>query len=278
MERLWPLYIEPILRALEPGRVMQVGAGDGRASARLLDYCRSAGARADIIEPRPQPGLEDVLAPFAEVHDFHRLLPLKAIGMAEPPELVLLDGEPNWWTVTGALNLLRRLAAEQGRSFPGVLVHHTGWPYSRRDMYPNPDAVEERQPYAYQGVAPGEPGLVPDGLNGRFAHALREGGPHNGVLTAVEDFIAAAPFEVRFWSLPFFNGLGVLVPQARLTPALQGVIEGFFAPDSLMQAAKALEAEGVLTQVELALAQDRLERRTAALKRARDLLAKAGGV
>jgi hypothetical protein len=253
---------------------MQVGAGDGEASAWLLEYCRRSGCRADVIEPRPAAGLEERLQAYAQEHTYQRLLPLKAILLAGHPDLVVLDGEPNWWTVFSALNLMQRLSAERGRPFPFVLAHHVAWPYGRRDMYPNPGAVEEKHPFAYQGLDPDQAGLVEDGLNCRFAHATHEGGPHNGVLTAIEDFIANAPFDLDFWTLPFFNGLGVLAPRSRMTPELKTLIEGLHSSDNLLEAAKAVEAEAMRLSARLAEAENRLERRTGALKRARDLLAR----
>ena len=274
MTPLWSLYVAPLIETLGPGRVMQVGAGDGEASAWLLEYCRKSGCHADIIEPRPAAGLEARLQAYARERTYQRLLPLKAILLAEHPDLVVLDGEPNWWTVFSALNLLRTLSAERGRPFPFVLAHHVAWPYGRRDMYPNPDAVEEKHPFAHQGLDPNQSGLTPDGLNGRFAHATHEGGPHNGVLTAIEDFIANAPFDLEFWALPVFNGLGVLAPRLRMTDDLKALIEGFQSSGKLLEAAKAVEAEAMRLSARLAEAENRLERRTGALKRARDLLAR----
>ncbi|HEY5412098.1 MAG TPA: hypothetical protein VIJ94_15355, partial [Caulobacteraceae bacterium] len=140
--------------------------------------------------------------------------------------------------------------------------------------YPNPDAVEEKHPFAYQGLDPDQQGLAEDGLNSRFANATHEGGPHNGVLTAMEDFIANAPFDLEFCTLPLFNGLGVLAPRSRMTAELNGMVEGFTSSGSLLDAAKALEAEAMRLSARLAEAENRLERRTGALKRARDLLAR----
>jgi hypothetical protein len=59
-------------------------------------------------------------------------------------------------------------------------------------------------------------GLLPgEGFRGHgaFAFALHEGGPRNGVLTAVDDFLAkslAAGREYAFAEIPAVFGLGVL--------------------------------------------------------------------
>jgi hypothetical protein len=159
-------------------------------------------------------------------------------------------------------------------AFPCVLAHDVAWPYGRRDMYYSPDAVEEKHPFAYVGLVPGESGVVEDGMNGHFANATHEGGQRNGVLTAIEDFIATAPFEIHFHKLPFFNGLGILIPEARMTPQLKALVDGYFSGGTLLKACEALEEDSIRVRIELAQAETRLARRTDALARARDLLAR----
>jgi hypothetical protein len=57
-------------------------------------------------------------------------------------------------------------------------------------------------------VAPGEPGLAPAGLRYEWV-AREEGGPQNGVLTAIEDFMRERE-GLRLAIVPAFFGLGVL--------------------------------------------------------------------
>ena len=270
MRPFWPLYIEPLLRTLAPERILQIGAGDGELSGRLLEHCGRSRSHLDIIDPRAPEGLEQRLGGAA----VQRVQPWKAAPLGQPADLVLLDGEPNWWAVFSILGALRRLASETGRPFPVVLVHHVAWPYARRDMYPNPSVVQDTHPFAYLGVDPDRADLVQDGLNARFAHALHQGGPRNGVLTALEDFAASAPLEVELWTLPLLNGLGILVPASRMTPELRTMIDGFASPETSALAALAASAEAARLAARLAEAETRLARRTAALERARALIAR----
>jgi hypothetical protein len=57
-------------------------------------------------------------------------------------------------------------------------------------------------------VFPGEPGIYAEGMPYRWP-AAREGGPRNGVLTAVEDFVARDD-GLRLAVVPAFFGLGVV--------------------------------------------------------------------
>jgi hypothetical protein len=85
------------------------------------------------------------------------------------------------------------------------------WPHGRRDDYFAPAEIpaEHRRPTAGAagGLVPGAAGLRPGGL--RYPRsAEREGGPHNGVLTAIEDFVAGRE-SLRLVVVPAFFGLGV---------------------------------------------------------------------
>ena len=99
-------------------------------------------------------------------------------------------------------------------------------------------------PTPTRGVSPGEAALVDRGLNARFANALVEGGPENGVLTAIEDFVASRG-HISLHVLPFHNGLGILVPDSRRTPEVDALIARFFGPEMLMARCRALEEDGM---------------------------------
>jgi hypothetical protein len=49
------------------------------------------------------------------------------------------------------------------------------------------------------------------GTNANFMNAICEGGPRNGVLTAIEDFLKIQGNEYVFLRIEEENGLGVLV-------------------------------------------------------------------
>jgi hypothetical protein len=96
-----------------------------------------------------------------------------------------------------------------------IFLHDVCWPYARRDMYYDLDTVpaEYRHPVEKRGIVRGmsrlsrEPG---QGHNAEHWNATHEGGARNGVLTAVEDFLASH-LEYTFFSLQKEWGLGVLV-------------------------------------------------------------------
>ena len=73
--------------------------------------------------------------------------------------------------------------------------------------------------------------------------------------------------------LPFFNGLGILVPQQRATPALQAVIDGFFEPAMLLETCERLERDAMQVRTDMAAQRLILTQRTEMLVRARSRIA-----
>ena len=76
------------------------------------------------------------------------------------------------------------------------------------------DPAEFRQPWRRAGMLPGKSELVDSGgLNPDMANATSEGGERNGVMTAVDDFVAAHPKPIRVVVLPVYFGLAILVEE-----------------------------------------------------------------
>jgi hypothetical protein len=122
---------------------------------------------------------------------------------------VIIDGDHNYYTVSEELRLIAERAA--GANLPLLLFHDVAWPHARRDDYFDPGLIPEdsRHPIAGTGggIFPDDPGLRPDGVPYPKS-AAHEGGPRNGVLTAVEDFVAERE-DLRLVVVPAFFGLGV---------------------------------------------------------------------
>ncbi len=274
MHRFWLRFILPLLVAASPGRVLEIGAEFGWNTRRLLEIGRERGFFLDIIDPAPHPVFHEMLAEFDGGYAFHPHKSLDALPLIQAADFILLDGDHNWFTVYNELAQIFLRARQAGKEPPIILFHDVAWPYARRDMYYDADAIPDgkRQPYARRGFLPGRSDLVEEGLNGDFANALQEGGPCNGVLTAAEDFIAAAKVGATFKRLPFFNGLGILVPDARSSEAIQQVLAGFFSPESLLATCEELEGDINGLRVELAVSRQTLTRRTEALMRARTII------
>jgi hypothetical protein len=217
MQRFWETVIEPVLDAVQPKVVVEIGSDQGDNTVNLLEYCGRTDATLHVIDPTPKYDVSEWQDKHAEHLVFHEDLSLNALPSIEAFDVVLIDGDHNWYTVFNELRTIERLCDERGREFPLVLLHDIGWPYGRRDLYYDPDSIleEHRKPHEKKGMLPGVPDLVEEGgMNRHLSNALRENEPKSGVLTAVEDFLGASRYELDLLELPGIHGLGILTPMS----------------------------------------------------------------
>jgi hypothetical protein len=225
LHRFWSKVIRPILTAASPEVVVEVGAGAGAHTRWLAKFCGSHEIALHVIDPAP--GF-DPSAVGGEIL-FHRQLSLDALPDVGPVDVALIDGDHNWYTVNHELKLLQRTSQSAGRPTPLAICHDVCWPYGRRDLYYDPETIpaEYRHPWQRAGIVPGRSSLQADrGLNPDLANATDEGGPRNGVMTAIEDFVESANEPLEVAVLPVLHGLALISPRSRLdaNPRLNRVI------------------------------------------------------
>ena len=197
--------------------ICEIGAEFGGMSMTLANYAAQAEGALISVDPAPKAEFLDWIAQSPQVR--HIAKPsLEAFADVSDVDAWVIDGDHNWFTVYHELRNVDALCKRDGKPFLAFL-HDVAWPAARRDMYYAPDQIpaEFRQPFDYEGgTFPGQPVLLPRrGFRGmgQFAMAILEGGPRNGVKTAVEDFIDeqnAAGREMAYAEVPAVFGLGVL--------------------------------------------------------------------
>jgi predicted O-methyltransferase YrrM len=214
----------PCLEAAGAKSVVEVGAYAGDVTSLLLEWAAGSGARVWAIDPSPQ----DRLVKLAEEHsnlELARAPSLDALKTIPPADAVIIDGDHNHYTVCEELRLIEEAA--DGGPLPLLFFHDVAWPHARRDDYFSPELIpeERRQPIVEGGgLYPGVEGIRRGGLPYHYP-AAREGGPGNGVLTAVEDFVNARE-GMRLAVVPAFFGFGVAWHRdAPYADAIAGILE-----------------------------------------------------
>lgn len=228
--------IEPALELLQPGVIVEIGSDKGGNTKNLLEFCERNGGTLHVIDPLPKYEVSEWRKRYGERLVFHRALSLDALPEIERPDAALIDGDHNWHTVFNELRLIEKSSGDGG--FPLVMLHDVGWPYGRRDLYYDPETIpeEHRNPHSRRGMSPDSEDLLEKGgLNSNLANADHEGGPRNGVLTAVEDFLEQAEQDLEFKQVPGLHGLGILFPR-RLRERNEG-LAGFLDSLDLLNAA-----------------------------------------
>lgn len=212
------------LDASEARSVIEIGAYAGDLTRLLLDWAAGSGARVVAVDPTPHPrlvGLSETDPQLELIQEPSH----KALRQVPLADAVIIDGDHNYYTVSEELRLIDERAP--GPQIPLLLLHDVGWPHGRRDAYWDPERIpeEHRQPtHERPFIFPGEPGVVDNGMP-MYAAAEREGGPRNGVLTALEDFLDCRQDLHCATLAPFFGFAVVWHRDARWAQGLAEFVE-----------------------------------------------------
>lgn len=215
----WPTVLRPVLEAMQPHTLIEVGAAGGHNTKNLLDFALERDAKVHVIDPVPGFDVDEFRTTYGESFIFHQAKSHDVLAEIERPDVVLIDGDHNWYTVFHELRLLGERAQLDERAFPVTLLHDVSWPYHRRDLYYNPSdiPVAFRQPHRKSNIVLGQRELSDEGgINGGLFNAELSGGAHNGVLTAVEEYIEGSDEDFVLRIVHGFSGLGLLAPKSIL--------------------------------------------------------------
>lgn len=192
--------------------VVEIGSESGEMSVRLAVAAERRGGSLYVVEPEPS----DLLRAFAAEHRNVRIVEgysPDALAGLPPAGLYVVDGDHNYVTVRGEVEAI---FAETSPRDTIAVMHDVGWPSGRRDQYYAPDRLpaDSVWPHSFtRGALPDSAELAAENHGfrgeGAFAFALHEGGPRNGVLTAIEDVLTARP-SLGLLTTPLVFGLGVI--------------------------------------------------------------------
>jgi hypothetical protein len=232
MIKLWRRIILPVYQAAGARTVLEIGAEYGTSTNVLLNYVKAHGGHLHCIDPYPAFEARQFAEQNRDHLSFYEDLSLNVIRRIPRVDVAMVDGDHNWYTVYNELKQLEEVHGDNPLDQPVIFAHDLSWPYGRRDLYYNPDNIpaEFRQPHANKGMLPNKSELLEGrGMNCTLHNATHEGGPRNGVLTGVEDYLAESRLDWHFLHLPLYYGLGILITRERLraNPALKALIERF---------------------------------------------------
>ena len=200
--------IKRMMDAVSMSSITEIGSEAGENTAALLEYAKARNLQLTTVDP------VDVPFPFdrnaTPCFTFYQGTSKDYLQGDYQCTVLFMDGDHNYETVIEDLNAIHNRRNETGIKI--VFLHDVSWPWARRDLYYNLDRVVNPHPNQSQTqVSPyqseGQYYLPATGYN----VANSEGSQHNGVLTAVEDFVAATNNSWQYWHIPVIYGIGILV-------------------------------------------------------------------
>ncbi len=255
MYPFWERVVWPILQTTRASRIVEIGALRGETTALMLERL-GPDTELHVIDPVPEFDPAEHEKQFPGRYIFHRDVSHTVLPQLPPVDVALVDGDHNWFTVYHELKMLAETARKADAPLPIIIMHDVLWPYGRRDLYYEPERVPEefRQPYEMKGIRPGTKQVLPaGGMNPEHYNAVTEGGPRNGVMTALDDFIAEYDRPLRRLVLPVYYGLAIVVEESRLErePELRALLDSFESAegkDILVEIAEQTRLQAILFQ------------------------------
>ena len=237
MFRFYDVIISPVIHATKPARILEVGALGGENTKNICTTF--SDAEVMVVDPVPSFDIGSLQSELNNMK-FYKDLSLNVIPEIGRFDVGIIDGDHNWYTVYNELKLIESSHGASARDFPVLIFHDISWPYGRRDLYYNHTTIPDEfcHPHAKKGIAPGKRELVNDGgLNKQLNNALLEGGEKNGVLTAIEDFIAESDIDFIFKKIQVYFGFGILISKERLnsSQSLQKELDNLFSAERMME-------------------------------------------
>ena len=211
------------LQAANAHDIVEIGSEYGGMSEVLAAFTEQQGGTLTTIDPAAKEEFTTWLKTHTNVTHLPDLS-LNVLADLQAPDAWLIDGDHNWYTVFNELVKADDVSRRSGKPFLAFL-HDVAWPCARRDQYYAPETIPQdfRHPYDYHGGVTLDSSTLATNRGfrgaGFFAFAKHQGGPRNGVLTAIEDFIAQTTSQDRTINLatvPAIFGLGVLYDKSAL--------------------------------------------------------------
>lgn len=201
-------FVLPLLGGKRWRSVCEIGASLGEGTSLLASVPQVS---VTVIDPCYDCNLTEKFAsqPLVTVKKGKSLEILPQLNTVF--DCIIIDGDHNWYTVYEELKAISRGGLL--RSGGIIFFHDVEWPWGRRDMYYHPEGIPPQFVHRWDlnGIARGKSETSPElTMLAYLKKASHEGGPHNGVLTAIEDFAMESRGLFRFFVVHLGVGLGVM--------------------------------------------------------------------
>ena len=116
MWRFFDIVISPVISAIKPDVIVEIGALNGKNSVQLAKIC-GAKTELHVIDPKLRFDAEKLAKEVPGRFVFHQDTSLNVIPELPPFDIGLIDGDHNWYTVYHELQAIQRLHTDEEK-FP----------------------------------------------------------------------------------------------------------------------------------------------------------------
>ena len=142
VDKLWEILILPICRLISAKTFVEIGSEEGKLAAKVLAFIQEARqGHLTVVDPKPLYSFSDWKKEHGERVTFFCSPSLDVIEEIPLPDVYLVDGDHNYYTVINELQLIESVAGE--RPLPLIFFHDAAWPYARSCLLYTSDAADE---------------------------------------------------------------------------------------------------------------------------------------
>lgn len=210
-QRFWKTIIEPVIEILQPETVVEIGSDTGGYTRNALEFCRRSDAELHVVDPAPKSNISAWKDQYGDRLIVHKDLGLSNLPLGDKLDVVLVNGDRDWYRVFDELKLIERRYRETNRLFPLTMLHDIRRSYGQRNLYYEADRY--RSADGREDTLPESMRLSDrDSVNPRLHKASYEDDSQDGVLAAIRDFVDETGRQFELLEIPGLYGFGILIP------------------------------------------------------------------
>lgn len=212
MHKHWNDTILPIIKKVKPKYIVEISSGTGINTRNILEYCKDNDSKLISIDSSPNFDVNELKEKYKNKFEFYEDLSLNILPFLEKFDIILINEYYNEHALFNELNTIEKMY-KKNKNYPLIFFQDTSWPHCDEDLYYNPENIPEEYLFQYKnlGMIPEEKNLsINKSMNYDLNNAILEDSEKNGVPTSIEDYIKKSSLNLTFYSIPAFQGLGIL--------------------------------------------------------------------
>lgn len=121
---MWNSIVFPLINELKPKYIVEVGSEKGTNTMSMLEYCEGNNAVLTCIDPFPLFDVEGLKNKYGDKFDMVEDLSLNVLPHLKDYDLILLDGDHNWYTIYNELKCIENTFNQDSFPFIFFMMFH----------------------------------------------------------------------------------------------------------------------------------------------------------